>query len=216
LFRSRSEVEGGVRRFQSRSEAAGANLQFLAEYDTKKDEVIQVKIAVSAVSAENALKNLDAEIPDWNFAQVRGETRQKWDRELGKIRIEGTREEKKPLHGHVPRLLRRTSIRTATGVPRFRPQYASLRIHQLHHLFALGHFSATHPVRLDPSRRRRGSVPCRATTRASIVSCPSGRRKPSLVHDRLSCAPVVVDAYFWASRIRRPRAIGRSRSRHES
>ena len=29
-----------------------------------------VKVAVSAVSAANALQNLDAEIPDWNFEQV--------------------------------------------------------------------------------------------------------------------------------------------------
>ena len=62
-------------RFRSRAEAAGANLRFLAEYKTKKDEVILVKVAVSAVSAANALKNLDAEIPDWDFDSVRRETR---------------------------------------------------------------------------------------------------------------------------------------------
>jgi predicted alpha-1,2-mannosidase len=97
-FRSRSEIEGGALRFQSRSEAAGANLRFLAKYDTKKDDVIQVKIAVSAVSAENALKNLDADISDWDFEKVRNETRKKWDRELGKIQIEGTQEEKETFY----------------------------------------------------------------------------------------------------------------------
>jgi len=97
-FRSRSETEGGAVRFQSRSEAAGANLRFLAEYSTKKDEVIQVKIAVSAVSAENALKNLDADLPHWDFDKVRNETRAKWDRELSKIQIEGTQEEKETFY----------------------------------------------------------------------------------------------------------------------
>jgi predicted alpha-1,2-mannosidase len=97
-FRTRSDVEGGAIRFQSRSEAAGKNLQFLAKYATKKDEPIQIKIAVSAVSAENALKNLDADIPDWNFDRVRKETCKKWDRELGKIRIEGTQEEKETFY----------------------------------------------------------------------------------------------------------------------
>ena len=97
-FRSRSEIEGGAVRFQSRKEAAGANLRFLAEYSTKKDEVIEVKIAVSAVSAENALKNLDADLPHWDFDQVRSETRKKWDRELSKIQIEGTQEEKETFY----------------------------------------------------------------------------------------------------------------------
>ena len=97
-YRSRSEIEGHALRFQSRSEASGANLQFLANYATKKDEAIQVKIAVSAVSAENALKNLDAEIPDWNFDRVRTETRNKWDRQLSKIQIEGSQAEKETFY----------------------------------------------------------------------------------------------------------------------
>ncbi len=58
-------------RFRSRNEAAGTNLQFLAEYKTRPDEVIQVKVAVSAVSAANALENLDREIPGWDFDRVR-------------------------------------------------------------------------------------------------------------------------------------------------
>jgi predicted alpha-1,2-mannosidase len=97
-FRTRSEIEGGAVRFQSRSEAAGANLRFLAEYNAKKDEVIQVKIAVSAVSAANALKNLDADLPHWDFDRVRTETCKKWDRELSKIQIEGTQEEKETFY----------------------------------------------------------------------------------------------------------------------
>ncbi len=97
-FRTRSEIEGGAVRFQSRLEAAGANLRVLAEYNTKKDEVILVKIAVSAVSAENALKNLDADIPHWDFDRVRAETCKKWDRELSKIQIEGTQQEKETFY----------------------------------------------------------------------------------------------------------------------
>lgn len=97
-FRTRSEIEGGAIRFQSRAEAAGANLRFLAQYSTKKDEVIQVKIAVSAVSAENALKNLDADISHWDFGRVRRETCKKWDRELSRIQIEGSQEEKETFY----------------------------------------------------------------------------------------------------------------------
>jgi len=85
-------------RFRSRNEAAGTNLQFLAKFKTHAGEVILVKVAVSAVSAANALQNLDAEIPGWDFALVREATRTKWDRELARIQIEGTQEQKETFY----------------------------------------------------------------------------------------------------------------------
>jgi predicted alpha-1,2-mannosidase len=85
-------------RFRSSREAAGNNLRFLAHYKTKKDEPILVKVGISAVSAANALENLNAEIPDWDFERVRRETRAKWDRELGKIQVEGSRHDKETFY----------------------------------------------------------------------------------------------------------------------
>lgn len=81
-------------RFRSRKEAAGTNLQFLAKYKTHANEVIRVKVAVSAVSAANALQNLDAELSVWDFDKLREATRAKWDKELSKIQIEGSDEQK--------------------------------------------------------------------------------------------------------------------------
>ncbi len=87
-------------RFRSRREAAGTNLQFLAEYKTAAGEAILVKAAVSAVSAANALQNLDAEIPpkDFDFARIVRESREKWDRELGRMEIEGSPGEKETFY----------------------------------------------------------------------------------------------------------------------
>ncbi len=87
-------------RFRSRNEAAGTNLQFLAEYKTRPNEVILVKVAVSAVSAANALENLDSEIPkgDWDFEKTVRETRAQWDRELSRIEIEGSRWDKETFY----------------------------------------------------------------------------------------------------------------------
>jgi len=85
-------------RFRSRNEAAGTNLQFIAEYQTRADEAITVKVAISAISAANALANLDAEIPDWDFNRVREATRAKWDRELSRIQIEGSQEAKETFY----------------------------------------------------------------------------------------------------------------------
>ena len=85
-------------RFRSRNEAVGTNLQFLAKYKTHADEAIEVKVAVSAVSAENALQNLDAEIPDWDFDKVREATRAKWDAELSRLQIDGSQEQKETFY----------------------------------------------------------------------------------------------------------------------
>jgi len=77
-------------RFRSHNEAAATNLQFLASFKTRDHEVILVKVAVSAVSAANALQNLDAEIPGWDFEKVREATRTRWDQELARVQIDGT------------------------------------------------------------------------------------------------------------------------------
>ena len=86
-------------RFRSHKEAAGTHLQFIAGFkNTRAGDVIQVKVAVSAVSAADALQNLDSEIPDWDFEKVRETTRAKWDRELSKIQIEGSQSEKETFY----------------------------------------------------------------------------------------------------------------------
>ena len=85
-------------RFRSRNEVVGTNLQFLAKFKTHAGEIIQVKVAMSAVSSANALQNLDAEIPGWDFDQVRETTRKKWDHELSRIEIDGSPEQKKTFY----------------------------------------------------------------------------------------------------------------------
>jgi predicted alpha-1,2-mannosidase len=85
-------------RFRSHNECGGTNMQFLAKFKTTAGEVIQVKVAVSAVSEANALQNLDAEIPDWSFEKLRDATRAKWDSELSKIQIDGTQEQKETFY----------------------------------------------------------------------------------------------------------------------
>jgi predicted alpha-1,2-mannosidase len=85
-------------RFRSSAECAGKNLQFLANYKTRQSEQILVKVAISAISSDNAIENLAAEVPHWGFEQVIRDTRQKWDKELGKLEIEGTQDEKETFY----------------------------------------------------------------------------------------------------------------------
>jgi len=49
---------------------------------------LQMKVGISPVSAGNALANIDAEIPGWNFKQVAQAADEKWNKELSKIQID--------------------------------------------------------------------------------------------------------------------------------
>jgi predicted alpha-1,2-mannosidase len=57
-------------------------------FPTGAGEVIQVKTGLSGVSIEGARKNLEREIPHWNFDETRKAAQMLWQRELGKIQIE--------------------------------------------------------------------------------------------------------------------------------
>ncbi len=81
-------------RFRSRYEAAGSDLQYYTRYSTKKNEIIMVKVGISGVSTANALLNLDAEIPGWDFDKVVRDTRAKWNKEMQMMQIEGSQDEK--------------------------------------------------------------------------------------------------------------------------
>jgi predicted alpha-1,2-mannosidase len=54
---------------------------------------LMLKVGISPVSADNALANIVAEIPDWDFSKVAKQADEKWNRELSKIKIE-TRSDK--------------------------------------------------------------------------------------------------------------------------
>ena len=82
--------DGFYRRFdQSENfpEMAGKNMRAWFNFDTKKNEKIKIKMSLSSVSIEGAMKNLRSEIPHWNFNRVKKETRKKWNEELSKIRV---------------------------------------------------------------------------------------------------------------------------------
>ena len=45
-------------------------------------------MAISSVSTEGAMKNLQAEMPHWDFDRVVANSQEKWNRELSKVSIE--------------------------------------------------------------------------------------------------------------------------------
>ena len=62
-------------------------------FDTTKQQLIELKVALSYVSIENAWKNLAKEIAGWDFDAVRKSAHDRWNQELGRIEVIGGTEE---------------------------------------------------------------------------------------------------------------------------
>jgi predicted alpha-1,2-mannosidase len=68
----------------------GANLKCALHFKTHADETILIKTGISGVSAAGAARNLQAEVPDWEFDQVRERAHRRWAAQIGKIRVQTT------------------------------------------------------------------------------------------------------------------------------
>lgn len=163
---------------------------------------LQVKVGTSAVSAEGARKNLKAEMPGWNFAEVRQESENLWNMELGAIRAEFENEE------------RRSIFYTALYHSYLNPnifadvdgQYrgTDLRVHQAegfnpHTVFSLWDtYRATHPLFTITQRQRTVDF-----IRTFLDQYEKGGQLPmwELCANYTGCmigyhsVPVIVDAY---------------------
>ncbi len=70
-------------------QVSGPGSGAFVRYATGENEVIQLKVAISYVSIEQARLNLETELPHWDFDRVRQESRRVWNRWLGKIEVAG-------------------------------------------------------------------------------------------------------------------------------
>ncbi|MES2774909.1 MAG: GH92 family glycosyl hydrolase [Bacteroidota bacterium] len=69
--------------------ATGKNIKAYFSFNLVPEQPVFTKVALSAVSAENALMNLTAEVPGFNFDKVLTDTKASWNNELGKIEVKG-------------------------------------------------------------------------------------------------------------------------------
>lgn len=86
---------GFYRRFdeyENFPEMAGKDIRAYFNFDTEEGEDLLIKFALSNTSTQGALKNLKAEVPHWDFDQVRIETGAKWNEALSRIDIEPIKE----------------------------------------------------------------------------------------------------------------------------
>ncbi len=75
-------------------EIAGRDVTAYFKFDTASEQELVVKVALSAVSTEGALKNLKAEAEGRSFEELADAARGLWDKELSMFEIEGTEDQK--------------------------------------------------------------------------------------------------------------------------
>lgn len=71
------------------SQLEGDSLGVSALYEVNAGDRVQMKIAISYTSIDNARRNLETECPGFDFDQVKDESRKVWNEWLGKINVEG-------------------------------------------------------------------------------------------------------------------------------
>lgn len=74
---------------------SGKKLKAAVSFNAINNDKLQLKVALSPVSIENAILNLKTELPGWDFASTVKSADAKWEKELSKIKIEAATVTKK-------------------------------------------------------------------------------------------------------------------------
>jgi predicted alpha-1,2-mannosidase len=79
------------------AQQSGNGIGFVTDSATTAGEVVEVRVGISYISTEQARRNLEREIPEWNFDHVKAETRDVWNRTLGAIDTTGGSEKQRTI-----------------------------------------------------------------------------------------------------------------------
>jgi predicted alpha-1,2-mannosidase len=90
-------------------------------FDLKPGEALQARVGTSFTSVEEARRNLNAEIPEWDFDKVAAAARAQWEQALGAIQIAGNAPERRVFYTALYHslLLPRTFSDVDGAYPRF-------------------------------------------------------------------------------------------------
>jgi len=75
--------------FTGKWAVASGNTKAVLTFTGDKSEPVLAKVGISAVDYEGARKNLEAEIPGWNFDGVRKQAHSDWEKRLDTIEVRG-------------------------------------------------------------------------------------------------------------------------------
>ncbi|PMD97060.1 sugar hydrolase [Siphonobacter sp. BAB-5405] len=80
LYQGKNPLQGNA--------AKGTQIKGVLSFATKQGDQVLVKVGISPVSEANALANIQAEVPGWNFDQVAKNADEAWNTELSKIQVQ--------------------------------------------------------------------------------------------------------------------------------
>lgn len=75
----------------------GNKIGAFVTFNTAGNEQILVKVGISYTGVEGARKNLQTEIPHWDFDMVKNNATEIWNHELSKIKIDGATDDQKEI-----------------------------------------------------------------------------------------------------------------------
>ncbi|MFZ0454051.1 MAG: GH92 family glycosyl hydrolase [Ignavibacteriaceae bacterium] len=81
--------------YDNRSSAKGNDLKAFVHYTTSKEEAVLIKVGISFVSIEGAKKNVQTEIPGWDFEKIENLADKKWNEALSSISVETSSKDNK-------------------------------------------------------------------------------------------------------------------------
>lgn len=90
-----SGTYAGDQRFTAVSIQEQKGMGAFIGFAMKKGEKLRLRIGTSFSSLEGARKNLQAEIPGWDFEQVVAQSKQQWEKSLSRIQVETGNEKDK-------------------------------------------------------------------------------------------------------------------------
>jgi len=76
---------------------AGDDIGLVGDLATRDEGTIEVKVGISYISAEQARRNLQRDIPDWRFDQAKAAARSDWNNALGAVQVVGGSERQRTI-----------------------------------------------------------------------------------------------------------------------
>ena len=81
---------GKLDRYRNFPDMGGRTVIAYFNFDARLHKPVEIKVALSAVSSEGALRNLLTEVGGKTFEQVRAETQSEWQRQFASVKVDGT------------------------------------------------------------------------------------------------------------------------------
>lgn len=76
---------------------SGSDIGLAVSFAAREGNSCEWRVGISYISVEQARRNLEREIPAWNFAAVKSRAREAWNQTLGKISVTGGSEDERTI-----------------------------------------------------------------------------------------------------------------------